>query len=143
MEIKMKKTILALAALGTAFTFTACGDDSSSSKSSDLLSCDLKFEITSEGTTSTIHRCAEAPYTAELEKELDCDNDEGVGIVVTATKGTGCPSGAKKTCENKEFGSLNYYYDDADAKVPCEELLEDAIEIEDDDEDGEVVEEEA
>lgn len=140
----MKKIILALATLGTTFSFIACGDDSSSSvvesssstpiedpdsKSDDLLSCDRTFKTTVEGVTTIKHMCGETSYSPEKEKNMECSSEGPL----TAIKGTGCPSGEKKICENKEQGVVFYVYDEESADKSCEELMKETIVIEDPD----------
>lgn len=120
----MKKMILALAALGVAAMFTACGGDSSSSGSGNLVSCDLKTSMSLGVLSVTSHMCGEGPSSSEHVAELkkDCVSIEEDGVSVKATIGSGCPGGAKKVCPEEE-GSV-YYYDDGADKMSCEDLAE-------------------
>ena len=138
MEKKMKKIILALATLGTTFSFIACGDDSSSSvvesssstpiedpdsKSEGVLSCDQKLKKTVDGVTSTLHACGEVSYTDEIKELWDevCPSEGPYDAI----QGTGCPSGEKMICKNSEagFDIVWYIYDEDAAKKSCEELM--------------------
>lgn len=121
----MKRIIPALAFLGMIFTFTACGDDSSSSKSDKLISCDQRAEWIEAGATFTLHHCVEASYTSENKEIVDrgCKSYELEGGFMTATAGTGCTGDEKKVCESKKNDALLYFYDEEEAKKSCEDLL--------------------
>lgn len=131
----MKKLSLMLA-MGALAVFTACGDDSSSSPapsqnkddgsssgspSGKTVSC--MFESTSEfaGITITTKMCGEGPYSEDFEE--NCQSFDMDGITMEATKGTGCPSGALKSCPDED--GMLYVYDELSASLSCEELLED------------------
>jgi hypothetical protein len=126
MEIKMKKLMI-LAALGTAALFTACGDDSSSSAASDdpmsgksVVSCDM---VTTMGGVSS-HTCVAiaADNAAANELKTGCVSVEGM---LTATQGTGCPSGAELSCPSADASSAEYFYDQGMGGFTCEQMATD------------------
>jgi hypothetical protein len=121
MEKKMKKLML-IAALGAAAIFTACGDDSSSSGASDdpmagksVVSCDKV--VTMGGVSS--HTCTaiatEDPAAETLK--TGCVTVEGM---MTATAGTGCPSGAELACP--VGNTAEYFYDQGMGGFTCEQM---------------------
>lgn len=124
----MKKIALALATLGMAAMFTACGDDSSSS-GGKVISCDVKTEMEFLGIKMSTHTCGEAVSTSANVADLNegCVSVEEFGV--TATKGDGCPSGEVKKCEGD--GVTSYFYDDDAKGMDCEKLMANDDEDED------------
>lgn len=118
----MKKLILSLSVLGMLSIFSACGDSSSGGPSSRL-SCDINMSVTFF-TTKDAHVCGEididskySPFVNQYcgplgQEEFDYADQ------LTLMTGSGCPSGAIKTCRNGEIvtyiygGSLNPTCDD-------------------------------
>lgn len=117
------KKLMILAALGTAALFTACGDDSSSGASDDpmsgksVVSCDM---VTTFGGVES-HTCmAIAADNAAAEGlKSSCASVEGM---MTATQGTGCPSGAELACPSADGSSAEYFYDQGVGGFTCEQM---------------------
>lgn len=117
------KKLMILAALGTAALFTACGDDSSSGASDDpmsgksVVSCDM---VTTFGGVES-HTCmAIAADNAAAEGlKSGCASVEGM---MTATAGTGCPSGAELACPSADGSSAEYFYDQGVGGFTCEQM---------------------
>lgn len=121
----MKKMLLAVFSIGLAAMLSACGDDDSSSGGSgNLISCDMTMSMSFAGVTQTSRWCGEGPNSSENASELkkECVSMEDEGFSVKAEIGSGCPSGAKKICDDED-GRL-YYYDDGADLLSCDELAE-------------------
>lgn len=131
----MKKLALAIAAMGMAAMFTACGSDSSSSSSNAgdgaLLSCEMNMHMSlADIMEVNTHFCAEMDYTERNKADVDenCVNQteekEGVVMEMTAKKGSGCPSGSVLKCTDED-GVTTYFYDKAFAGKSCDDLADD------------------
>lgn len=129
----MKKLLMAVAAFGMAFSFTACDSDaSSSSGSGKLLSCDMTTSFSMGAVASSSRMCTETANTAEAKAALDencvsdTETEDGVAYSYTAKKGNGCASGYSLKCDfvDEDDGSTYtaYFYDAALAKVSCDEM---------------------
>ena len=117
----MKKLLL-VAAISAAAIFTAC---ESSSETSDVTSCDVKM-------LGQHYVCMESANDSYVRSECASISDESMGLA-EGTVGSGCPGGAKKTCDATEdgvSGTAFFYFDDA-ASATCEELLSDEEEEDD------------
>ena len=116
----MKKLLLG-AAIAAAI-FTACD---SSSETSDVTSCDVKM-------LGVHYVCMESANDSYVRSECASISDESMGLA-EGTVGSGCPGGAKKSCDATEdgvSGTAFFYFDDA-ASASCEELLSDEEEEDD------------
>lgn len=117
------KKLMILAALGTAALFTACGDDSSSGASDDpmsgksVVSCDMT--TTFGGVSSHTCTAIAADNAAAEALKTGCVSVEGM---LTATQGTGCPSGAELACPNADGSSAEYFYDEGVGGFTCEQM---------------------
>lgn len=118
----MKKIALALAAMGLAAVFTACGDDSSSS-GGKIISCDMKTEFEFMGESLTSHSCAEISSNADAADELEKSCVGAPDFGITATKGSGCAGGEKKKCASPDGSGAVYFYDADAADSSCDDLL--------------------
>ena len=122
----MKKLLLLGAALAAASLFTAC----ESSDSSDVTSCEIKvLGVRYAGMESTDDSYIRSECSEASESSLGLAE----GIV-----GSGCPGGAKKTCDATMDGvaGTGYFYFDEAAESTCEELLSDEEDYDDEDDYG-------
>lgn len=118
-----KKIALPMAAVAMA-SFVACDSESSSSPS-NLTSCYIESAFF--GST-----CYEVSNVYADSVKANCLAD---GVFITkASIGSGCPSGAVKSCEEVEDGvpGTAYYYGDLYKRVSCEELVDDDDDEEED-----------
>lgn len=122
----MKKIILALTTLGVAAMFTACGDDSSSGGSGNLVSCDVKVSMSMLGFSMESHTCGEAPNTsanaAKIKEKCNTQSVSEEGVSSSVKIGTGCPGGAVLTCPDED--GTAYFYGDDMKGVTCDEVME-------------------
>ena len=153
--MKNKKIVLALAlfSLGAAITFTACGDDSSSS-SEEVVSCYI-YNTVDAKSKETRESCIEAEKgsTAADSIKILCeslDKDFADSKEDWAKLGNGCSSDKKSvatcTVENDRIGtftSLYYSLDNeqkklvvkGDKKKTCDNLIEEEFDFDYDDDD--------
>lgn len=149
----MKKLLLA-SMIVAATMFTACGGDDDSSptsggngadekKSSSIsddpssstsggsgkvASCDVKVSMNG---TQMGHTCMEATSSEAAKKECEAisgeETEEGMTMKYEAKLGSGCASGAKKTCTGKRNGIevSAYFYDAVYASMSCDKLMSD------------------
>ena len=149
----MKKFIL-VTMIAAAAMFTACGGDDDSSptsggngadekKSSSIsddpssstsggsgkvASCDVKVSVNG---VQMNHTCMEATSSEAAKKECDAISrevtEEGMTMKYEAKLGSGCASGAKKTCTGKRNGIevSAYFYDAMYASMSCDKLMSD------------------
>lgn len=122
----MKKLLLLGAALAATSLFTAC----ESTESSNVTSCEIKV-------LGVSYACTESSDAAVADVCSDV-KEESMGFG-EGTIGSGCPSGAVKTCTGTSdgiTGTFFFYTSDA-SEATCEKLLADDEEDEEyyDDED--------
>ena len=151
----MKKFIL-VTMIAAAAMFSACGDDDDSSptsggngadekKSSSIsdnpssstsggsgkfASCDVKVSVNG---VQMSHTCFESTSSEAAKKECDAISgegeviEEGMTMKYEAKFGSGCASGAKKTCTGKRNGIevSAYFYDAKYASMSCDKLISD------------------
>ena len=82
-------------------------------------SCDVKM-------LGVHYVCMESANDSYVRSECASISDESMGLA-EGKVGSGCPGGAKKTCDATEdgvSGTAFFYFDDA-ASATCEELLSD------------------
>ena len=139
-----------------ATMFTACGDDDDSSptsggngadekKSSSISDSDDPSSSTSGGSGKVAscdvkvsmngsqmgHTCMEATSSEAAKKECEAisgeETEEGMTMKYEAKLGSGCASGAKKTCTGKRNGIevSVYFYDAVYASMSCDKLMSD------------------
>lgn len=121
----MKKIALALATLGMAAMFTACGDDSSSGGGSgNLVSCDINMSMPVEGFSFEIHVCGEVPSSSQTAAQVNakCNSASAAdfaepGMDFSMKKGSGCAGGYVKTCQGAD--ATMYLYDEM---MSCEDF---------------------
>lgn len=121
----MKKLLLLGATLAAASLFTAC----ESTESSNVTSCEIKV-------LGVSYACTESSDAAVADVCSDVKEESmglGDGII-----GSGCPSGAVKTCTGTSdgiTGTFFFYTSDAN-EATCEELLADEEDYDDEDDYG-------
>lgn len=121
----MKKFLL-ISMIAAAAVFTACSDDDESA--GDVYSCDINLDLGALGSTRI---CVESSDKAKVTEACQQVNElmSVMGAKTDAGKtGSGCPSGAKKTCTGEKSGAsyTAYFYDADAADASCDELMEDA-----------------
>ncbi len=108
---------------------SSISDDPSSSTSGGsgkFASCDVKVSLNG---TQKAHTCTEATSSEAAKKECDASSrevtEEGMTMKYEAKLGSGCASGATKTCTGKRNGIeiTAYYYDAMSAAQSCENLM--------------------
>ena len=147
----MKKLLLA-SMIAAAAMFTACGGDDDSSPTAGGNGADEKksSSISDDPSSSTSggsgkfascdvtatmngaqisHACMEASSSDAAKKECEAisseETEEGITVKIVGKYGSGCASGAKKTCTGKRNGIeiTAYYYDAMSAAQTCNNLL--------------------
>lgn len=147
----MKKLLLA-SMIAAAAMFTACGGDDDSSPTSGGNGADEKKsssisddpssstsggsgKVASCDVTATMngaqmgHTCMEATSSDAAKKECEAisseETEKGVTVKIVGKYGSGCASGAKKTCTGKRNGIevTAYFYDAMSAAQSCEDLM--------------------
>ena len=108
----MKKFMIA-SLLTAAALFTAC------ETTDDVTSCEVKVL----GVRAVCMEASDDAYIRSECKDI-ADNSMGLGEGVI---GTGCPGGAKKTCDVEADGvsGTAYFYTSDAASASCDELLSD------------------
>lgn len=116
----MKKLILG-AVFAVSAMFMACSDDSSSG-SSAVNSCDVNATL-----GVPLHVCIESSDMPNAETMCKVELAEKISALSGTTAfGSGCASGAKKTCPitTEDGVHLNIYiYDDVLSTQECEDLM--------------------
>ena len=119
----MKKFILATM-FAAAAIFTACGDDDSTSSSSGpVASCD----ITASFVNDPVHACIETDDMQDAEKECKEEIKGNLPSLLKNTEvafGSGCASGSKSKCKYDMDGAhiTVYLYDATLSAMSCDQL---------------------
>ena len=114
----MKKIMLA-SMVAAAAMFTAC------ETTEDLTSCDINVNLGMLGSMHTCGESTDAAYIRQSCNDVNADARKEGFTSNPGTIGTGCPSGAAKVCSGTQDGVAvtGYFYDAADANIPCESLM--------------------
>ena len=122
----MKKLML-VSMIAAAAIFTACDDDDSAG---DVYSCDINLDM---GVLGSMRTCVEASDKAKVTDACKQVNDMMAELNMSdvGKTGSGCPSGATKTCSDTQDGVAYtaYFYDEDSAKEDCKDLLKDKEEL--------------
>ena len=120
----MKKIILG-AVIVSAIAFTGC-EVSSSDDDETVTSCNTNSNFWGIPRHLCIDSKDQSTITSYCQGEMAEIKDAEQEDIASAVIGTGCPSGAKKTCENMILNGTPvtiYAYDESTSKDACELLL--------------------